>query len=186
METLPQRLKLNQSKYGMIFNTVLTYINQFNPFDLPLNVENNYPLMYIEMAEGFMHHLITEVSYHNYILMLDPSDHLYIITSCINKAIYLKDLDLYTLDTFKEQQLCVSLLYPISIYLTHFKNQVIKRINSDNNKMNDKIASSLPQPNQVNKLCQLPLFKIYQQARPPIIDKNGKIKICHNQSDLPI
>lgn len=186
METLPQRLKLNQTKYGAIFNTVLTHINQFNPFDLPLNIDNNYPLIYIEMAESFMHHLITEISYHNYILMLHPGDYLYIITLCIDKAIYLKDLDLYTIDTIKEQQLCASLLYPVGIYLTHFRNQIIKRISLDSDKIGNKIDNISTQSMENNKLCELPLFKIYQHARPPIIETDGKIKICYNKSDLAI
>lgn len=181
MNTLEQRLKLNQSKYGDIFNTILDHMDEFDIYNLPVdlndNLEKNLSIVYIEMTEKFLGHLIEEMTYRNYILILSSYDYKFIIEDCLNKSIYLRDRSLYDIDYIKEQQLCASLLYPISKYLKYLKNQILNKINNFNLNLNNDLSEIK---------VQLPLVKMYQLARPPIINKNGTIVISRNPGDLKV
>src|SRR5438132_32200 len=94
MDQLQLKIHMGQFRYGAIYMIILDLIHQYNIFDLTIK-DDEYYLPYVELCESFLEILIKEITYHNYIIMLDSDDYIHLIINCMEKAIYLKDKNAY-------------------------------------------------------------------------------------------
>jgi hypothetical protein len=127
MDQLQLKIHFNQFKYGPIFMIVLGFIHQCNIYNLETS-ESQYCVPYTELCESFFETLIKEVTYHNYILLLNHDNYSQLIENCLNKSIHLKNREYYDIQIDKQKELGESLYDPLTKYLELLKNQIRMRI----------------------------------------------------------
>src|SRR6185437_9941845 len=94
MDQLQLKIHLNQFKYGPIFMITLGLIHSSNIYNLKTS-DGEYCVPYTELCESFFETLIKEITYHNYILLLNRNNYSNLIENCMNKAIHLKNREYY-------------------------------------------------------------------------------------------
>ncbi len=118
------KIIFNRIKYGEIFDIVLNHMITLNLYGLTDNLNH----IYVDLCESFFDILIKEVTYHNYVIMIGVNDYDRIILNCLDKAIYLKDRELYDIDLSDIDQLSELIQEPIIIFLQNFSNQIKNEI----------------------------------------------------------
>ena len=146
MNQLQLKIYLNQFKYGSIFMIVLTIMHKFDLYGLK-STDEEYCILYTDLCESFFETLIKEITYHNYILLLNHDNYLQLIENCLNKSIHLKNREYYNIQVNRQKELCTFIYEPLVQYLDQLKNQIKMHIEihplnqSTNDDINIQIVS---------------------------------------------
>ncbi len=152
MNPVQVKVYLNRLKFGVIFDVVLQAIVDVNLFGIDgpsSSIGPSDPCReYVDLTESFFDNLVKEVTYHNYLVMLTPTDYDRIISNCIDKSIYLKDKAQFEIDLCDLDLVSQKIVGPVTQYLM----QLAKRTRLE--------IRSRSQPS-------------YSQIEPPISSQNG-------------
>ncbi len=204
MDDLKLRIHLNISKYGTIFTTILNFIYKSNIYNLDVISDNN-SIIYIELCESFFDTLIREITYHNYILMLDHNKYFQFISTILEKSIHLKSKECYNIDNAKQKLLCELINEDLNDYFEQLKNQIrmhikinplnhsikdhsyVKVVSFEDLELNWKKKRSKKKSNSAYRIKYVGLPDIKMRViypKPPIIDDQGNIILQKNRLDI--
>jgi hypothetical protein len=113
------------------------------------------------VCRDFVKNLQREINYHNYLIMLDPTDYSILIKFCLENAIRLRDRQIYAIHSSSLNTLTIALYDVVTKYLDLlrvYRHQVIQQHANNHKYVEDSSLKVSPNKKRENSKSELQII----------------------------